>query len=155
MVSTFTFLGAHILRISPGVPTPRPLWRRRTSCEEKQPGLLPFLGGERTHILSVCAVWAGSTAKDGKALQRVINGAQKTSKTLASHCPLSSRSRCLSGTKSRTTDLSHPAKCLFDLLPSGWRYRSIKCHATRLSASIPKACDLQTKPNTPGPTLKF
>jgi len=80
--------------------------------------------------------YAGSTAEDRKAVQRVINTAQKII-----GCPLPSLenisiSCCLRGTKAIVRDPSHPAYPLFDLLPSGRHYRSVKSHTNRLTYSF-------------------
>lgn len=87
-----------------------------------------------THSLSVW--YAGSKAEDRKAVQRVINTAQKII-----GCPLTSLenisiSCCLRRTKAITSDPSHPAYPMFDLLPSGRRYRSIKSRTSRLMNSF-------------------
>ena len=69
-------------------------------------------------------------------LQRVIKAAQKII-----GCPLPSldelhRSRCLKKANSILIDSSHPGHKLFELLPSGRRYRSIKTRTNRLKNSF-------------------
>uniref|UniRef100_A0A3B3BNL8 Reverse transcriptase domain-containing protein n=1 Tax=Oryzias melastigma TaxID=30732 RepID=A0A3B3BNL8_ORYME len=82
-------------------------------------------------------VWyPGSTSLDRKAVQRVRNTAQRII-----GCPLrplatQSRSRCQKRTSTILKDPTHPAHHLFDLLPSGRRYRSIRSHTTRLTNSF-------------------
>ena len=89
------------------------------------------------HMTYCLGVWyAGSTAEDRKAVQRVINTAQKII-----GCPLTSlehiaTSCCLRRTKAITGDPTHPAYPLFDLLPSGRHYRSTKFHTSRLTYSF-------------------
>ncbi len=85
---------------------------------------------------SITACYAGSSAGDKKSLQRVINSAQKIIS-----CPLPSleeisSSRCLKRAGSIMSDSSHPAYHLFDLLPSGRCYRSIKTRTSRLRDSF-------------------
>ena len=77
-------------------------------------------------------VWyAGSTAEDWKAVQT----AQKIISPLTSREHIAT-SCCLRRTKAITGDPSHPAYPLFDLLPSGRRYRSTKSHTSRLTDSF-------------------
>ena len=89
-------------------------------------------------ILTYCmCVWFTScTAAQRKKLQRVINTAQKIV-----GCPLPSledlhRSRGLKKTQNILKDPSHPGHSLFELLPSGKRYRSIKSRTSRLTNSF-------------------
>uniref|UniRef100_A0A8C5DJK7 Reverse transcriptase domain-containing protein n=1 Tax=Gouania willdenowi TaxID=441366 RepID=A0A8C5DJK7_GOUWI len=86
--------------------------------------LLAFYHSSVESVLTYClGVWyAGSTVKDRKAVQRVINTAQKiigcplpTLENIATSC-------CLRRTKAITEDPLHLAHPLFDLLPSGRRY---------------------------------
>ena len=72
--------------------------------------LLGFYHSSVESVLTYClGVWyIGSTAEHRKSVQRVINTTQKII----------------------TGDLSHPAHHLFDWLPSGRRFRSIKSHTS-------------------------
>lgn len=82
--------------------------------------------------LTCClGVWyAGSTVEDRNSVQRVINTAQKNH-WLSSALPgQHSRVKVITG------DPAHHAHHLFDLLPSGRRFRSIKSHTTRLTNSF-------------------
>ncbi|KAK5892697.1 hypothetical protein CesoFtcFv8_013051 [Champsocephalus esox] len=100
--------------------------------------LVTFYRSTVESVLTYCisAWYAGCSAADRKALQRVINTAQRII-----GCPLPSleditRSRCLRRTSSILKDSSHPARHLFDLLPSGRRYRSLKARTSRLTNSF-------------------
>ncbi|KAK0134550.1 hypothetical protein N1851_029819 [Merluccius polli] len=88
-----------------------------------------FLGSVIESILTFCitAWYAGCSAADRKALQRVIGSAQKII-----GCPLPSleelaESRCLNSNRSIFKDSAHPAHHLFNLLPSGRRFRTLRC----------------------------
>ena len=90
------------------------------------------------------SVWHSScTEADRKRLQRVANVAQKII-----GCPLPSLStiygsRCLSRARGILKDTTHPGYHLFNLLPSGRRFRSIYARTNRLRDSFfPKAVTL-------------
>ncbi|KAK0152049.1 hypothetical protein N1851_006575 [Merluccius polli] len=80
-------------------------------------------------------VWYGnSSVADKKALQRVINTAQKITNT---HLPAL---EAIAPTSCILKDSSHPAHHLFAILPSGKHDRSIKVRTTRLiNSSYTKA----------------
>ncbi len=85
--------------------------------------------------------WYGSSsAADKKALQGVIKTAQNITKQ---HLPALEDifvSHCLQKIHNILKDPYHPAYNLFELLPSGKRYRSAKTHTTRFMHSFyPKA----------------
>ncbi len=85
---------------------------------------------------SITTWYAGSSAGDKISLQRVINLAQKII-----GCPLPSleeisSTRCLKRAGSIVSDSSHPAHHIFDLLPSGRHFRSIKTRTSRLRDSF-------------------
>ena len=147
-VPTFKFLGIHI--------TEELSWSTNTTATvKKAQQRLHFLrllrknklrqkllvSFYRSAIESILAygitVWyAGCSAADRRALQRVINAAQKIV-----GCPLPSledisSSRCLNRARNIIKDSSHPAHHLFNLLPSGRRYRSIRARTTRLTNSF-------------------
>ncbi|XP_029922302.1 NLR family CARD domain-containing protein 3-like [Myripristis murdjan] len=86
-----------------------------------------------------------STAAQKKALQRVINSAQKIiGCTLPTLEELHS-SRCLKKAQNIVKDTFHPGHNLFELLPSGRRYRSIKARTNRLkNSSYPTARELKS-----------
>ena len=93
-------------------------------------------------ILTYCmGVWFWScTTEERKALQRVINSAQRII-----GCPLTplsdlANSRCLKKAHSILEDPSHPGHCHFQLMRSGRRYRGIGARTNRLKNSFyPKA----------------
>lgn len=99
-------------------------------------------------ILTFCisSWYAACSVADRRILQRVIGSAQKTI-----GCPLPSleelaNSRCLNRTRSILKDIVHPAHHLFNLLPSGRRYRSMKARTARLTNSFfPWAIQLLNK----------
>ncbi|KAF7650741.1 hypothetical protein LDENG_00121410 [Lucifuga dentata] len=100
--------------------------------------LVTFYRASIESILAYCITvcYAGCTAADKKALQRVINTAQKVI-----GCPLPSleevaNTRYLSRGLAIIKDCSHSGHHLFDLLPSGWRYRSLKSQTNRLKHSF-------------------
>uniref|UniRef100_A0AAR2L374 Reverse transcriptase domain-containing protein n=1 Tax=Pygocentrus nattereri TaxID=42514 RepID=A0AAR2L374_PYGNA len=107
--------------------------------------LLTFYRSSIESLLTYCiTVWYGScTMADRERLQRVVKTAQKII-----GCPLPSlmdiyTSRCVSRAKRITMDSSHPGSVLFDLLPSGRRYRCIRSRTNRLKYSFfPKAITL-------------
>ncbi|KAF7652537.1 hypothetical protein LDENG_00095020 [Lucifuga dentata] len=85
---------------------------------------------------SITVWYAGCSALERRALQRVINSAQKIV-----GCPLPSvedisNSRCLCRAKTILKDSTHPAHHLFDLLPSGRHYRSFTARTTKLKNSF-------------------
>ena len=89
-------------------------------------------------ILTYCiCVWFTScTVEQKKALQRVINTAQRIV-----GCPLASlealhNARCAKKAQSIVKDTFHPGHSLFELLPSGRRYRTIKSRTNRLKNSF-------------------
>ena len=89
-------------------------------------------------LLSYCiTVWYSScTEADRKGFQRVIKTAQRII-----GCPLPSlsdiyNSRCLSRARNILKDSTHPGFHLFDLLPSGRRYRCIKTRTNRFKDSF-------------------
>ena len=89
-------------------------------------------------ILTYCmCVWFSScTAANKKALQRVVTTAQKIIS-----CPLPSleelyNTRCLRKAQKIIKDPSHPGHSLFELLPSGRRFRTLKTRTNRLKNSF-------------------
>ncbi len=85
-------------------------------------------------------VWYGSSsAADKKALQRVIKTAQNITKHLLALEDIFV-SHCLQKIHNIVKDPYHPAYNLFELLPSGKRYRFVKTRTTRFMNSFyPKA----------------
>ena len=100
--------------------------------------LVTFYRSSIESVLVFCiTVWyTGCSAADKKALQRVINTAQRVI-----GCPLPSleeisNTRYLSRASNIIRDCAHPGHHLFDLLPSGKRYRSLKTRTNRLNHSF-------------------
>ena len=84
----------------------------------------------------ICIWYTSCTVAQRKTLQRVINTAQKIV-----GCPLPALedlhgSRCLKKSQNIIKDTSHPGQSLFEMLPSGRRYRSIKARTNRLKHSF-------------------
>ncbi|CAJ1076957.1 uncharacterized protein LOC125983400 [Xyrichtys novacula] len=89
-------------------------------------------------ILTYCiCVWFNScTVAQRKALQQVVNTAQRIV-----GCPLPSLddlhcARCAKKAQNIIKDTSHPGHLLFELLPSGRRYRTIRSRTNRLKNSF-------------------
>lgn len=109
---------------------------RKNNLEEKL--LVSFYRCSIESVLAYCITtwYASCSAADRRALQRVINTAQKIT-----GCPLPSlkdifSSRCLGRAANILKDPSHPGHNLFHLLPSGRRYRSFKTRTNRLRDSF-------------------
>ncbi len=136
-------------RISPGPPTPCHSPRRHNSAYtfstgwKEQVSLHPswfptFYRGTIESVLTSCiTVWYGNcSAADRKTLQRTVNTAAKII-----CAPLPSildifLAQCSSKTNSIVKDPTTPPTVLFQLLPSGRRYRSIKARSVRLLNSF-------------------
>ena len=89
-------------------------------------------------ILTSCiTVWYGSTTvKDRKRLQRVVKTATKITKMAQPSLQSIYNLRVHRRAASIIKDPTHPQHGLFTLLPSGRRYRSVKCRTTRLKNSF-------------------
>ncbi|KAM4594391.1 uncharacterized protein V3H82_000764 [Fundulus diaphanus] len=97
-----------------------------------------FYRGTIESILSSCiTVWGGScTEYNRKALQRIVNTAGRIiGASLPSLKDIYTTHLTRKATKI-VSDASHPAHNLFDLLPSGKRYRSLRSRTTRLTNSF-------------------
>uniref|UniRef100_A0A3P9IZQ4 Reverse transcriptase domain-containing protein n=1 Tax=Oryzias latipes TaxID=8090 RepID=A0A3P9IZQ4_ORYLA len=99
--------------------------------------LLTFYQSSIQSLLTYCiTVWFGScTAADKKRLQRVVETAQKII-----GCPLPTltdiySARCLTRAHNIIKDSSHPGSNLFNLMPSGRRYRGIRSKTNRLKTA--------------------
>lgn len=84
----------------------------------------------------ICVRFWSCTAAERKALQRVVNTAQKII-----GCPLPPltelyNTRCLKRAHSILEDSSHPGHCHFSLMRSGRRYRAISSSTNRLRDSF-------------------
>ena len=147
-VSDFRFLGANIMEdLTWGVNTTvlvkkaqQRLYFLRVLRKNNIPQklLVSFYRCSIESILTYClCVWFKScTLAQMKRLQGVVKAAQKIT-----GCPLPSleelhSSRCLKKTHSILQDSSHPGHKLFQLLPSGRRYRSMNTKTNRLLNSF-------------------
>ncbi len=111
-------------------------WLKRASLPP--PILTTFYRGTIESVLTSCiTVWYGNcSAADRKTLQRTVNTAAKIIRA-----PLPSildifLARCSSKTNSIMKDPTHPSHSLFQLLPSGRRYQSIRARSARLLYSF-------------------
>lgn len=100
--------------------------------------LVSFYRASIESILTYCiCVWYTScTVAQRKALQRVINTAQKIA---GCHLPTLEElhsSRCIKKAQNIIKDSSHPGHSLFELLPSGRRFRSVKTRTNRFKQSF-------------------
>ncbi len=112
--------------------------RRLKRASLPPPILTTFYRGTIESVLTSCiTVWYGNCcAADRKTLQRTVNTAAKII-----GAPLPSildifLTRCSSKAKSIVEDPTHPSHSLFQLLPSGRRYRSIRARSARLLNSF-------------------
>ncbi|XP_077455065.1 rapunzel 5 isoform X2 [Stigmatopora argus] len=147
-VQSFKFLGVHVTdKLSWSTNTTAVVKKAQTRLHFLRVLRKNNLGSNllrtfyRTTVESILAygitVWyAGSTAADKKAMQKVINTAQRivgcslpSLEDIASPCYLS-RAKNIIG------DPYHPGHNLFQLLPSGRRYRSHKARTNRLKDSF-------------------
>src|SRR4029434_3013735 len=102
---------------------------------------LPILSFYRCSVESVVSygisLWfASCTAAERKALQRVINPARKVIGCSLPPFEDIYKTRCLRKVHSILRDSSHPGHHLFELLPSGRRFRTIKAKTDRLRNSF-------------------
>ncbi len=101
-------------------------------------------------LTSCITVWYGNcSAADRKTLQRTVNTAAKII-----GAPLPSildifLARCSSKANSIAKDPTHPSHSLFQLLPSGRRYRSIRARSARLLNSFFPQAVRALNPNHP------
>ncbi|XP_071353023.1 uncharacterized protein [Trachinotus anak] len=109
---------------------------RRNNLEERL--LVTFYRATIESILAYCitAWYAGCSAADRRALQRVVCTAQKITGCSLPSLEDIANSRYLSRAGNIIKDPSHPCNHLFDLLPSGRRYRSHKTRTNRLRDSF-------------------
>ncbi|KAL0153248.1 hypothetical protein M9458_051423 [Cirrhinus mrigala] len=127
--------------------------RRLKRASLPPPILTTFYRGTIEIVLTSCiTVWYGNcSAADRKTLQRTVNTAAKTiSAPLPSILDIF-LARCSSKASSIVKDPTHPSHNLFQLLPSGRRYRSIKAHSVRfLNSFFPQAVRVLNS-NLPAP----
>ncbi len=88
-------------------------------------------------LTSYITVWYGNCcATDHKTLQRTVNTAAKIIGAPLPSIMYIFLTRCSSKAKSILKDPTHPSHSLFELLPSGRRYRSIRARSARLLNSF-------------------
>lgn len=100
--------------------------------------LLTFYRSSIESLLTYCiTVWYGNcTVADRERLQRVVKAAQRIiGRPLPSLSDIYS-ARCLRRAQNICKDTYHPGAHLFDLLPSGRRYRCIRARTNRLNNSF-------------------
>ncbi len=147
-VSSTKFLGVHItedltwttntMSLSKKAQQHLHFLRRLKRASLPPPILTTFYRGTIESVLTSCiTVWYGNcSAADRKTLQQTVNTAAKII-----GAPLPSildifLARCSSKTNSIVKDPTHPSHSLFQLLPSGRRYRSIRARSARLLNSF-------------------
>ncbi len=133
--------------------------RRLKRASLPPPILTTFYRGTIESVLTSCiTVWYGNCcAADRKTLQRTVNTAAKIIGAPVPSILDIFLTRCSSKAKSIVKDLTHPSQSLFQLLPSGRRYRSIRARSARLL--FPPGCESpkltshrpSLKPQTPPP----
>jgi len=89
-------------------------------------------------VLTSCiTVWYGNTTvRDRKRLQRIVKTAEKIIKTPLPSLQAIYHRRVHRRAAAISKDSTHPQHGLFTLLPSGRRYRSVKCRTSRLKNSF-------------------
>ncbi len=147
-VSSTKFLGVHItedltwttntMSLSKKAQQHLHFLRRLKRASLPPPILTTFYRGTIESVLTSCiTVWYGNcSAADRKTLQRTVNTAAKII-----GAPLPSildifLARCSRKTNSIVKDPTHPSHSLFQLLPSGRRYRRIRARSARLLNSF-------------------
>ncbi len=130
--------------------------RRLKRASLPPPILTTFYRGTIESVLTSCiTVWYGNcSAADRKTLQRTVNTAAKII-----GAPLPSildifLALCSSKTNSIVKDPTHPSHSLFQLLPSGRRYRSIRARSARLLNSFFPQAVRALNSDHPPPLLK-
>ncbi len=160
-VSSTKFLGVHItedltwttntMSLSKKAQQHLHFLRRLKRASLPPPILTTFYRGTIESVLTSCiTVWYGNcSAADRKTLQRTVNTAAKII-----GAPLPSildifLAWCSSKTNSIGKDPTHPSHSLFQLLPSGRRYRSIRARSARLLNSFFPQAVRALNPNHP------
>ena len=100
--------------------------------------LLRFYSAVIESILSFSiTVWYGNASQEDKdKLDKIVKKAEKIVGCALTPLDVIYESRVLGRSKKIMKDQSHPANHLFELLPSGKRYRSIACKTNRLKNSL-------------------
>ncbi len=162
-ISRTKFLGVHItedltwttntMSLSKKAQQRLHFLRRLKRASLPPPILTTFYRGTIESVLTSCiTVWYGNcSAADRKTLQRTVNTAAKII-----GAPLPSildifLARCSSKTNSIVKDPTQPSHSLFQLLPSGRRYRSIRARSAILLNSFFPQAVRALNPNHPTP----
>ncbi|KAI4891004.1 hypothetical protein NFI96_004964 [Prochilodus magdalenae] len=123
--------------------------RKLKQAQLPQKLLLNFYRSTIESILSHCMiVWYSScTVSERKDLHRVVKVAGRIIGTDLPSLDSVHTSRLKKKASSISRDATHPGHCLFDLLPSGKRYRAIRTKTNRLRNSFfPRAVVSTTPP---------
>ncbi len=147
-------------RTSPGPPTLHQSPRRRNSAYtfsagwKEQVSLHPSSPLSTVEPLKACwpAVWYGNcSAADRKTLQQTVNTAAKIIGALLPSILDIFLARCSSKATSIVKDPTHPSHSLFQLLPSGRWFRSIRARSARLLNSFFPQAVRALNSNPPAP----
>ncbi len=100
--------------------------------------LKTFYAGTIESVLTQCiSVWYGnSSSQDCKALQRVMHLAERISGSALPSLQDIYLKRCRGRAVKIIKDSNHPGNCLFTMLPSGKRFRSLMAKTERLRRSF-------------------
>ncbi len=162
-VSSTKFLGVHItedltwttntMSLSKKAQQRLHFLRQLKRASLPPPILTTFYRCTIESVLTSCiTVWyRNCSAADRNTLQRTVNTAAKII-----GAPLPSildilLARCSTKTNSIVKDSTHPSHSLFQLLPSGRRYRSIRARSARLLNSFFPQAVRALNPNHPAP----
>lgn len=112
--------------------------RKLKRASATPPIMTTLYRGTIESILSSCiTVWGGScTDYSRKALQRIVRTAERIIGTPLPSLQDIYTTRLTRKALTIVSDTSHPAHKLFNLLPSGKRYRSLRSRTTRLTNSF-------------------
>lgn len=112
--------------------------RKLRRASAPPPIMCTFYRGTIESILTSCiTVWGGScTDYNRKALQRIVNTAGRIIGTPLPSLKDIYTTRLTRKATTIVSDASHPTHNLFNLLPSGKRYRSLRSRTTRLTNSF-------------------
>ena len=116
-----------------------------------------FFRGTTESILTGCiTAWYGNcTAQSRKMLQRVVRTAERISGCELPSIQETYKARCVRKALRIIGDPSHPNQKLFELLPSGRRYQSLRAKTQRMTSSFfPQAVRLLEKHTTPQPSTR-
>ncbi len=112
--------------------------RRMRRAHFPSPILSTVYKGIIESILTSCiSVWSGDCkASDWRSVQRVVRTAEKIIGSSLPSIQDLAHNRCLSRAQNIVKDPTHPHYGLFTLLPSGKRFRSIRCRTVSFCKSF-------------------